>query len=157
MPCSVSSLAVPPVERILILNRASPRASSASPVLSDTLTSAVRTGTFMRAESSEYRVENRRKHDERPSCLTLNALHLDFERLDFLPQGIAVDAQHFRGNRLVACGSIQDNFQHRPLDVLDHHVVDGARLCPVEVLEVPLQRPADAIRDLACLLHFPLP
>src|SRR6266568_3043906 len=96
MPCSASSLAVPPVDRILILNRASPRANSASPVLSDTLTS---------------------------------------------------------GDRLVACGSIQDNFEHRPLDVLDHHVVDGARLCPVEVLEVPLQRPADAIRDLVCLPH----
>src|SRR6266567_6770993 len=92
-----------------------------------------------------------------PQLPTLKALHLDFERLDFLSQGIAVNAQHLRGDRLVACGSIQDNFEHRPLDVLDHHVVDGARLCSVEVLEVPLQRPADAIRDLARLLHFPAP
>src|SRR6266567_6761064 len=88
---------------------------------------------------------------------TLNALHLDFERLDFLPQGIAVDAQHLRSGRLIPLGAVEHDLEHRPLDVLDHHVVDGARLCPVEVLEVPLQRPADAIRDLARLLHFPAP
>src|SRR5713101_9063887 len=88
---------------------------------------------------------------------TLNALHLDFERLHFLSQGIAVDAEHFRGDGLIALGPVEHDLEHGPLDVLQHHVVDGARLRPVEVLEIPLQRPADAIRDLACLLHFPAP
>src|SRR5712692_3059313 len=86
---------------------------------------------------------------------TLNALHPDLERLDLLSQGIAVDAEHLRGDGLIALGPVEHDLEHGPLDVLQHHVVDGARLCPVEVLEVPLQRPADAIRDLACLLHFP--
>jgi len=43
--------------------------------------------------------------------------------------------------------------QHRTFGRSEHHVIDGARLCPVEVLEVPLQRPADAVADLVCLPH----
>lgn len=39
-PLAVSSFAVPPVERIATPSSASPRASSASPVLSETLISA---------------------------------------------------------------------------------------------------------------------
>src|SRR5713101_10123454 len=127
---------------IFILNRARPRANSASPVLSDTLSSAVRMGTFMRVESSEFGVGSRRGHDVRAYCLTpgsrlptLNALHLDFERLHFLSQGIAVDAEHFRGDGLIALGPVEHDLEHGPLDVLQHHVVDGARLRPVEVLE----------------------
>src|SRR6266480_4298604 len=132
-PCSARSFAVPPVDRILILNRARPRANSARPLLSDTLTSAVRMGIMQ--------VDGVRRS------------HLYFERLDFLSQRIAVDPEHFGGNGLVSLGPVEHELEHRTLDVLEHHVVDGARLCSVEVLEVPLQRPADAVRDLVGLPH----
>src|SRR3977135_1706913 len=132
-PFSARSFAVPPVDRILILNRARPRANSARPLLSDTLISAVRMGIMQ--------VDGERRS------------HLYFERLDFLSQGIAVDPEHLRGDGLIPFSPVEHELEHRTLDVLEHHVVDGARLCPVEVLEVPLQRPADTVRDLVCLPH----
>src|SRR6266480_6644305 len=134
--CSARSFAVPPVDRILILNRARPRANSARPLLSDTLISAVRMG-IMRVGGE--RLDHRS--------------HLYFQRLDLLSQSIAVDPEHLRGDGLISLGPVEHELEHRTLDVLEHHVVDGARLCPVEVLEVPLQRPADAVRDLVGLPH----
>src|SRR6267378_303519 len=110
-PCSARSFAVPPVDRILTLNRARPRANSARPLLSDTLISAVRMG-IMQVDG-----ERLGRHS-----------HLYFERLDLLSQGIAVDPEHLGGDGLISIG-------------------------PVEVFEVPLQRPADAVRDLVCLPH----
>ena len=67
----------------------------------------------------------------------------------FAAQRVAVDAEHLRGERLVAVGLAQDDFEHRALDVADNHVVDGAGLLAVEILEIVFQRAPDAVGDFA--------
>src|SRR6266480_2507163 len=94
--CSARSFAVPPVDRILILNRARPRANSARPLLSDTLISAVRMG-IMRVGGE--RLDHRS--------------HLYFQRLDLLSQSIAVDPEHLRGDGLISLGPIENELDQR--------------------------------------------
>src|ERR1035437_8121353 len=56
-----------------------------------------------------------------PSRLTARSSHLDFQLLDFLAQGVAVDAQPLGRCRLVALGVMQHHLDHRLLDILQHH------------------------------------
>src|SRR6185369_3206910 len=93
------SFAVPPVERIWMPRAASALQSSTTPDLSETLTSA--RWTF-----------------------TLPPSRLDPQLLDFLAQGIAVDAEHRCGGALVARRLAEYRLDQRPLNVLQHHVVD---------------------------------
>jgi hypothetical protein len=56
--------------------------------------------------------------------------------LQFLSQGIAIDAQHFSRLRLVALGARHDGFQYRFFNGQDHHFVHvGRRLLP-QILEI---------------------
>src|SRR5258706_5850832 len=95
-PSFSRSLAVPPVERICTPSAASPRANSTTPALSETLTSA--------RETFIVRVS--------PAI----GSRLDPQLLDFLAQGIAVDAEHRGGGALVALGLAEHRFDQRPLD-----------------------------------------
>jgi hypothetical protein len=63
---------------------------------------------------------------------------------EFLAQRVAVDAQHLRRQRLVAAGLGEDDFEHRPFDALQDHVIDRGGFFAVEVTEILLQR----IRDM---------
>src|SRR5213075_2162144 len=107
-----------------------PRASSTMPVLSETLISA------------------RRALDTKTATLTF-----DPQLLHFLAQRVAVDAEHLRGERLVALGMPEHGLDHRLLDVLQDHVVDGGRLLAVHVLEVTLQLALHGVVQLVCAAH----
>src|SRR5436190_22678286 len=102
-----------------------PRASSTIPDLSETLISA------------------RRALDTKAATLTF-----DPQLLHFLPQRIAVDAQHLRGERLVALGVAEHGLDHRFLDVLQHHVVDRGGFLAFHVLEIALERALHGIVQL---------
>src|SRR5271169_6175915 len=78
MPCCTNILAVPPVDNSSIPRSFSSRANSTIPVLSETLSSARRTG-----------VSN--------ACLLA-----DPELFEFLAQGAAIDAENGRRTALVA-------------------------------------------------------
>jgi hypothetical protein len=65
-----------------------------------------------------------------------------------LAQRVAIDAEDLGGQRLVAAGLFENDFEHRALDALDHHLVNGSRLLAVKPLKVVFQRLADASRDI---------
>src|SRR5574337_813940 len=71
----------------------------------------------------------------------------------FAAQGVAVDPEHLGGGGLVASRQLQDEFQHGPLGVLHHHVVDGGRLFPVQIAEVLVQGADDGFGDLVLATH----
>ena len=52
---------------------------------------------------------------------------------EFFAQGVAVDAEHLRGQRLVAARLGQHHFEHRLLDALQYHVIDRGRFFPIKV------------------------
>ena len=64
------------------------------------------------------------------------------------------DAQHLGGDGLVAVRLFHDHFQHRPLDALQHHVVNGMRCLTVKIAEVTVQRAPHAIIDFAAHAAF---
>src|SRR5262245_13909500 len=109
---------------------ASARANSTTPDLSETLTSA--RCTFLTKPSS---------------------LPFDAQLLHLGAQGRAVDAQHCRRVRQVALRVTEHGLDHRPLDVLEHHLVDRGGLLSVHVLEVALERALDGIGKLGSLAH----
>src|SRR5919197_3644535 len=125
MPSFCSSFAVPPVERISMPSRASSRASSTIPDLSETLTSARLTFST-----------------------PLPALPLDAKLQHLGAQRVAVDSEHLGGERLVPLGEGKHRFDHRLLDVFQHHFVNRGRLLAIHVLEITLKRPLDAIGEL---------
>src|SRR5258706_3168098 len=133
MPSLSSSLAVPPVERICTPRPARARAKSAMPVLSETLMSARE--TFIVRVSS------------------LMSSRLDPQLLDFLAQGIPVDAEHRGGGALVGLGLAENRLDQGPLDVLQHHVVDRGRLLAVHVPEVAFERTLHRFRELRVAAH----
>src|SRR5918992_996018 len=115
-PSFCRSRAVPPVERISTPSAASARANSTTPDLSETLTSA--RCTFLTKPSSPFDAQ---------------LLHLGAERG-------AVDAEHRGSVGEIALRMAEHGFDHRLLDVLQHHLVDRGGPLAVHVLEVALQR-----------------
>src|SRR6185295_18336144 len=103
---SARSRAVPPVESSFTPRPASSRASSTTPVLSETEISACMAG-----------------------ALLLDELVLD----ELAAQGVAVDAEPFGGTALVALGVPHHGLEQRPLDDLQDHVVHRRRLDPAQV------------------------
>src|SRR6185295_3052895 len=127
-PSFSSSLAVPPVDRICTPRPASALASSTTPDLSETLISARLT-------------------------FILPGSRLDPQLLDFLAQGIAVDAEHRRRGALVAFGLAEHRLDERPLNVLQHHVVDRGRLLAVHVAEIALQGALHGFGEFGVAAH----
>src|SRR5687767_1927460 len=127
-PSFSSSLAVPPVERSCTPSAPSPRANSTTPVLSETLISA------------------------RPTFIALLS-RLDPQLQNLLAQGVAVDAEHRRRRALVAGRLAEHGLDQRPLDVLQHHVVDRGGLLAVHVPEIALQGPLHRVGKLGVPAH----
>src|SRR5258705_8679648 len=119
-PYYSSSFAVPPVERICTPSAASPRQTSTTPVLSETLTSARATFT----SGFPLRLPSR----------------LDPQLLDLLAQGIAVDAEHGRRRALVAGGLAGHAFGEPARDMLRPPVVHRGRLRALNTAETPRER-----------------
>src|SRR3954468_21587103 len=119
MPLSLSSCAVPPVERICTPCVSSARAKSTMPDLSET--------------------------DRRARWIFTS---IQSVLLELLAEGIAVEPEQLRRARLVALGLVHDHFQHGLLDRVHHHLVDAGAFLPVEVLEVLAHHLADGERQL---------
>src|ERR1700712_4467411 len=116
-PASASSRAVPPVESRVKPSAASSRASSTTPVLSDTEISACIARSLVGA--------------------LVRTLSLDELVLDELPaQGIAVDAQPLGGPALVAARLLHHHFEQWSFDDAQDHLVHRRRLDAAQVLEV---------------------
>src|SRR5450631_1515431 len=129
-PFSLRSCAVPPVERICTPCVSSARASSTTPVLSETL---------MRARWTFIVLSSRRRPGSNhwaPAFAGVTCRLIQPVLLQLLAEGIAVQAEQLRGAGLVALGLEHHDLEHRLLDGADHHVIDARRLLPVEVLEV---------------------
>src|SRR5471032_986565 len=156
MPFCESSFAVPPVERMETFICTSARANSSTPVLSETLIKACLTRMLIvegglgcrRRMREEQRLSGDADRGSYPSRLAARPSHLDFQLLDFLAQGVAVDAQPLGRRRLVALGVIEHHLDHGLLDILNHHLVDGARALAVQILEISFQGLAYAFGDL---------
>src|SRR5690606_13302194 len=69
-----------------------------------------------------------------------------------LAKRIAVDAEHGARPQLVALRMAHDDFEHRPLDRLDHHVVDGLRPRAFEIAEIALEVTCDGLVDAVVAL-----
>src|SRR6476620_2456091 len=120
-PASARSRAVPPVESSFTPSAASSRASSTTPVLSDTEISACMAGGFL-----------------------LDELVLD----QLAAQSVAVDAEPLRGPALVALGVLHHGLEQRSLDHLEDHVVYRRRIDAAQVAEVRLQAVTHAFLDV---------
>ena len=69
----------------------------------------------------------------------------DAQVLHFLAQGVAIDSQHLCRVRLVALHAVQDGFEQRLFNAVDHHVVHGARLLAIKVTEVAVARHTQSV------------
>src|ERR1700722_12917235 len=122
---SRSSRAVPPVERISTPRAASARASSATPLLSDTEISARRTGCSMKRRSPR---------------LVQGGVAVgsagDAVQPQLLAQGAAVDAENISGPHLVAFGVVEHCLQQRLLDFTQHQVVQMRGAMAIQTREV---------------------
>src|SRR6185369_6746866 len=127
-PAPASSFAVPPVESSLTPRPASSRASSTTPVLSETDISAC-----MGVSSSPRR-----------GARSLDQLVLD----ELAAQRVAVDAEPFGGPALVAAGLLHHDLEQWPFDDAQDHLVHRRRLDAAQVPEVALQALADALLDV---------
>src|SRR5277367_6756387 len=116
MPCCTRSCAVPPVESSSMPRSLSARANSTIPALSETLSSARRTGV---------------------SNVSLLA---DPELFEFLAQGAAIDAEDGRRTALVALHVAHHNLEQRLFDLAHDQLVQVRGLMSVQRLEVALQR-----------------
>src|ERR1700679_2414627 len=116
MPCCTRSCAVPPVESSSMPRSFSARANSTIPVLSETLSSARRTGV---------------------SNVSLLA---DPELSEFLAQGSAIDAEDGRGAALVSVHVPHHHLEQRLLDLAHHQIIQMCGLVAVQGLEIALQR-----------------
>src|SRR5512139_1371564 len=134
-PASRSALAVPPVESSSTPAPASARAKSTRPVLSET--------------ESRARWIFIGRWRERLVGKAVFA-HL-------LAQGVAVDAEHVGGARLVAFGAVEDIGEQRLFHRAHHHAVDFARHFAVEVLEIAIERPPHTGGDFVFFYHFEVP
>jgi hypothetical protein len=109
---------------------ARPRAKSTAPRLSETLSSA---------------------------CVTFMETSQGLKQFVFdqhAAQGAAADAQHFGSDGLVAVGLLHHDFQHRSLDALQQHVIDGMGRLAVEIAEIAVQGAPHAVVDLAAHAAF---
>ena len=99
MPWRTKSLAVPPVDRSSMPRSFSSRANSTIPVLSETLSSARRTGV-----SNVY-------------------LLADPELFELFAQGAAIDAENRRSAALIALNMAHHDLEQRFLDLAHHELV----------------------------------
>src|SRR5512139_192398 len=117
MPAAASAFAVPPVEISSTPRAANARARSVSPVLSETESSARRTGRSM--------------------CLSgpaRSGRQPEFAQL--LAQGAAGDAEDHRRLALVAAGVVEHGAEQGFLDLTQHHVVQPGGPVAVEAGQV---------------------
>src|SRR6516164_1495184 len=128
MPASARSLAVPPVDNRRMPSAASSRASSTTPVLSETEISAC-IAILSRARSR---------------ARSLDQLVLE----ELAAQRVAVDAEPFGRTALVAAGLLHHDLEQRPLDDADDHLVHRGRLDAAQVAEVGLETLAHALLDV---------
>src|SRR5690554_1901581 len=121
-PASRMARAVPPVESSSMLRAARARARSISPVLSDTDSSARRTGSRLVVMASAQAV---------------------FAQLP--AQGGAVDAQHPGGAALVAVAVVEHLHEQRDLELAQGDLVEIVGAAAVEVAQVAPHRPGDVV------------
>src|SRR3954468_20018390 len=127
-PAVASSFAVPPVESRRTPRAASSRASSTTPVLSETEINAciaVLPGGRDRARS-------------------LDQLVLE----ELAAQRVAVDAEPFGGPALVAAGLLHHHLEQRALDDTNDHLVHCRRLDAAQVAEIAFKALADTLFDV---------
>src|ERR1700683_648919 len=117
MPLPARSAAVPPVDSSSMLRGARARASSSRPVLSETDSSARRTGSGMARAAA-------------PSGAPKSEL------LQLLAQRAAVDAENAGGAALVAFRVVEDDPEQGLLDLAQHQVIEVCGSVPVETGEV---------------------
>src|SRR5690606_25430122 len=121
-PASRIAFAVPPVDSSSTLRAASARASSTSPVLSETDSSARRTGSWSAVMGSAQAVVAQ------------------------LPaQGGAVDAEHGRGAALVAVAVVEHLHEQRDFQLAQCHLVQLVGIAAIEVAEIAPDRPGDVV------------
>src|SRR5471030_1106456 len=133
------------------------RASSSTPVLSETLMRACLT-TMLIAGPGGWAMGDEARGASRAVALPCThhpqrRSRFNLELLDFFTQRVAIDAQPLGRRRLVALGVVQHDLEHGLFHVLQHHVVDRARALAVQVLEIFFQGLADAIGDFAGARH----
>src|ERR1700761_4086211 len=104
-----------------MLRWASARASSRSPVLSETESSARRTGNNIKG-SAELRASSQT------------------ELFQLLAQGSAVDSQDAGGAALVAFGVVQHHAKQRFLDFAEHQVIKMSGPVTIQAGEIVAQR-----------------
>src|SRR5690606_762332 len=142
MPASCSWRQVPPVDRSSTPSSCSARAKSVMPRLSETLSRARRTTTgsvlpgrggavLMAWTTCGVAMES-------GDCSEQSVL------AQFLAQGAAVEAEHARGNALVAARLLHHCFQQRRLDFVEHHRVKLADEAVVDLAQVFAERRAHA-------------
>jgi hypothetical protein len=68
--------------------------------------------------------------------------------LQFFAQGIAIDAEHFSGQRLIAVGARHDCFQYRLFHGKDHHFIDVRRLLLAQIPEIFFKAFLDDVLDI---------
>src|SRR5664280_3012115 len=138
MPAPASSLAVPPVERIVVPSAASARASATMPVLSETEISAC--------------ISAFRSSGGTPPWTAASLDELVLEQL--AAKRVAIDAEPFGGAALIALGVLHHRLEQRPLDDAQDHLVHRCRRNAAQVLEVALQALAHAILDVDRFRHL---
>src|SRR5882757_8261417 len=116
MPWLVNNLAVPPVDTSSMPRSFSSRANSTIPVLSETLSSARRTG------------------------VSTKRLLVDAELFQLLAQGAAIDAENGRGAALVALHVAHHDLEQRFFDFAHDQIVQVCGLVAIERFEIALQR-----------------
>src|SRR5579872_412110 len=121
---SASSFAVPPVDTISMLRLRSSRASSSTPDLSETESSARRTGSSIRVGLG---------------------LAGQAELLQLLAQRTAIDPQDDGSATLVAFGIVQDHTEEGFLHLAQHEVIEVRRAVAVQAGEVFAQRALSVI------------
>src|SRR6201994_324270 len=99
IPWLVNSLAVPPVDNSSMPRSFSSRANSTMPVLSETLSSARRTGVS-------------------------KGLLVDAELFQLLAQGSAIDPEDGRRAALISLDVSHDDLEQGLLDLAHHHVIE---------------------------------
>src|SRR5262249_3227676 len=143
-PAARSERAVPPVEMSATPIASRPLARSISPVLSDTLSSARRTGCGFEScigmaagWSADY---TRAGPGPRQ-----NGSLADAQRAELLAQCGAVDAERRGSLALVAAGPGQHFAQQRPFDFAEHELVEVFGHLRIQIVQVAAHGACDAL------------
>src|SRR5262245_38069749 len=138
--------------------RVRPRAKATMPALSETLRSACLAAGMRRSA-----VSSDRQAVWRPETAILTAhpftahgsppSEFDAVHPHLLAQGVAIDAEHVGGMRLISLDTMQDRLYQRLLDAADHHVVYVTGFLAVEILEITIYCASHDARHLVFVVH----